>query len=181
MGKLVVISGPSGVGKGTIVKKLLNMDKNITVSTSVTTRGMRPGEINGKDYIFITRSEFEQKILAGEFAEYAEYSGNYYGTLISTINEILNADKILILEIDVQGAMQIKEKFKNAKFVFIAPPSLEELKNRLIGRNTETFDIIEKRLAQVNRELEQSEKFDNVVINDDLEIATYNVYNLIKK
>ena len=180
-GKLVVISGPSGVGKGTIVKRLLDIDKDITVSISATTRNMRPGEVDGKDYIFMTKDKFEKEIANNSFVEYAQYSGNYYGTLISTVKNILNEGKILILEIDVQGAFQIKEKFSDAKLIFIAPPSVEELKKRLIGRNTEAIEVIEKRMAQVDREISSSNKFDSIVINDDLEVATSEIYNLIKK
>jgi len=174
-GNLVVISGPSGVGKGTIVKKILEKDENITVSISATTRSMRSGEINGKSYYFLSKEEFENKIKHNEFAEYANYAGNYYGTLCSTINDVLKSGKHLILEIEVQGAFQIKEKYPDAKLIFIMPPNIEELKNRLVNRNTEDEATINLRLAQVEREFNQAKKFDIHIVNDDLMLAVDNV------
>ena len=179
-GKLIVISGPSGVGKGTIVRRLISMDSNITVSISATTRDKRNGEIDGKDYIFMSKAEFLTNIKENKFAEYAEYAGNYYGTLVSTIENVLNDGKILILEIEVQGAKQVKNKFPNAKLIFIAPPSIKELKNRLINRNTDSEEAISKRLAQVDREIEASKQFNEIIVNDDLDVATQAVMNLIK-
>lgn len=174
-GNLVVISGPSGVGKGTIVKKLLEIDKNITVSISATTRKMRTGEIDGQSYYFLEKEEFENKIKNNEFAEFAQYAGNYYGTLCSTINEVLSSGKHLILEIEVQGAFQIKEKYPEAKLIFIMPPSMTELKSRLVNRQTEDEETIKLRLAQVDREFEQAKEFDIHIVNDELDNAVNKV------
>ncbi len=170
-GNLVVISGPSGVGKGTIVKKIIETDENIKVSVSATTRSMRKGEVDGISYHFLTKEEFEENIKNNNFAEYANYAGNYYGTMCSTINDVLNSGKHLILEIEVQGAFQIKEKYPEAKLIFIMPPNLDELKSRLVNRNTEDEETIKLRLAQVDREFEQAKKFDIHIVNDDLDKA----------
>ena len=170
-GKLIVISGPSGVGKGTIVKKLLAADSKLALSISATTRQKRAGEMNGREYYFLSKEDFENKINENKFAEYAQYAGNYYGTLCSTIDEIRATGKHLILEIEVQGAEQIKEKYPDAKLIFIMPPNLAELKKRLTERNTETEEAIRVRLAQVDREIAKSKIFDAKIINDNLEIA----------
>lgn len=170
-GKLIVIAGPSGVGKGTIVKKLLANDSNLALSISATTRSKRTGEIDGREYYFLSKEEFEKKIKEEKFAEYAQYAGNYYGTLCSTIDDIRNAGKHLILEIEVQGAEQIKAKYPDAKLIFIMPPNLAELKKRLTERNTENEEAIKLRLAQVDREIAKSKNFDAKIVNDDLEIA----------
>lgn len=170
-GKLIVIAGPSGVGKGTIIKKLLATDSKLTLSTSATTRRRRAGEVDGREYYFLSRTEFEENIKAGKFAEYAEYAGNYYGTLCSTIDDALKLGKYLILEIEVKGAAQIREKYPDAKLIFIMPPNLAELKNRLANRNTENEEVIKLRLAQVDREIAKANDFDHKIVNDNLEIA----------
>ena len=178
-GKLIVISGPSGVGKGTIVRKLLASNANFALSISATTRNKREGEVHGREYYFLSKDEFKKNIAENNFAEYAEYAGNYYGTMCSTINEKLSEGKILILEIEVQGAFQIKEKYPNAKLIFIMPPNLAELKRRLTDRKTETPEVIETRLAQVDREIAKSKEFDARIVNDDLELATLAVQEVI--
>ena len=171
-GKLIVISGPSGVGKGTLVKKLLKADESFALSISSTTRTKREGEVHGREYYFLSREEFENKIKNNQFAEYAEYAGNYYGTDYTVIKSMLSLGRNLILEIDVQGAMQIKEKFPNAKLIFILPPNLAELKKRLTNRHTENEETIKLRLAQVDREISKSNSFDVKIVNDDIELAT---------
>ena len=178
-GKLIVISGPSGVGKGTIVKKLLENNSDFALSISATTRKMRPGEVDGREYYFFSKEDFEKAIKENKFAEYANYAGNYYGTLCSTIDRELASGKTLLLEIDVQGAFQIKEKYQNSKLIFIMPPNISELKKRLTGRNTDSEEAIKNRLSQVDRELECSKKFDHTVINDNLELATQIMIKII--
>lgn len=178
-GKLIVIAGPSGVGKGTIIKKILSSDSNLALSISATTRPKREGEINGREYHFITREEFEENIKKNNFAEYAEYAGNYYGTLCTTIDEMLSLGKNLILEIEVNGAQQIRQKYPDAKLIFIMPPNLAELKKRLTQRNTDNENDIKIRLAQVDREIAKSKDFDVRIINDNIEIATLAVLEAI--
>ncbi len=178
-GKLIVIAGPSGVGKGTIVKKLLASDANLALSVSATTRPKREGEVNGREYYFLSNEEFLKQIKDGNFAEYAQYAGNYYGTMCYTIDKKLAEGKYLILEIEVNGAKQIKEKYPDAKLIFIMPPNLAELKNRLKTRNTENEETIKLRLAQVDREIAQAKNFDIKIINDNLEIATLEIHEAI--
>ena len=179
-GKIIVISGPSGVGKGTIVKELLKATSDFSLSVSSTTRKPRIGEENGREYWFISKEEFLNGIKNNEFVEYAQFTDNFYGTRISNIENSVNAGKNIILEIEVQGAMQIKNKFKDSTLIFIMPPNAKELKNRLISRNTESQEAINLRLAQVDRELKESEKFDYRVINDDLNEAVIEILNIIK-
>lgn len=167
-GKLFVISGPSGVGKGTLVG-LLAKEPDVWVSVSATTRAPREGEVDGKDYFFMTKEEFERKVSEGGFIEWAEYSGNRYGTLKDVVHEHLDAGQNVILEIEVQGAAQVKEKIPEAKLIFIAPPSLEELETRLRGRGTETDEVIVRRLETAKVELEEKMKYDIVLVNDDLD------------
>ena len=170
-GKLIVISGPSGVGKGTIVRKLLAHDNNFCLSVSATTRKKRPGEVDGKDYYFFTKEQFEEFIEQNKFAEFANYAGNYYGTLCDTINRDLFKGRVLLLEIDVQGAFQIKEKYPEAKLIFIMPPNLTELKRRLIERHTDSDEAIKNRLSQVDREISCAKYFDVKIVNDEIELA----------
>ena len=178
-GKLLIISGPSGVGKGTIVKQVIKKETNTLLSVSSTTRKPRPNEVNGTDYYFISKDEFEKKISNNEFAEYANYAGNYYGTDKSAIQNILSQGKNLILEIDVQGALQIKKIYNDAISIFILPPNIDELKHRLIGRNTEDISTINLRLSQVDRELNSSDLFDYKIINDDLYVAVGKIIKII--
>jgi guanylate kinase len=169
-GKLFVISAPSGCGKGTILSEILK-DENFYYSVSATTRAPRAGEVDGVNYRFLSREEFENLIQSGNMLEYAEYCGNYYGTPLDKVNENLSLGKNVLLEIEVQGAMQVKEKVPDAVFIFIAPPSLETLKQRLLKRNTEDEDVINQRIKTAEKELEFKDKYDFVVINDDLEVA----------
>ena len=178
-GKLIVISGPSGVGKGTIVRKLLEQDNKLSLSVSATTRKKRLGEVAGRDYYYFTKEQFEEFIEENKFAEYAKYAGHYYGTLCSSVNMELAKGKYLLLEIDVQGAFQIKEKYPDAKLIFIMPPNLSELKNRLLDRNTETPEAIKHRLSQVDREISCAKYFDIKIVNDDIELATLAVLEAI--
>ncbi|MFA6988600.1 MAG: guanylate kinase [Candidatus Gastranaerophilaceae bacterium] len=178
-GILFVIAGPSGVGKGTLVKMLLEKHPEIKLSISATTRKPRKGEIDGVHYFFISKEKFLEKIGKEEFIEWAEFSGNYYGTYFKTVEDSLNSGRDIILEIEVQGAKQIKEKLSQSKLIFILPPSKEELKNRLIGRNSETEEAIKNRLAQVEREYKEAEKFDFKVVNDNLETALVALEELI--
>jgi guanylate kinase len=179
-GKFIVISGPSGVGKGTICNRLLN-ELNAWYSVSTTTRAPRDGEINGVNYFFVTKEEFENKIKEGEFLEYNIYNGNYYGTskeiAVDKINEGIN----VFSEIDVNGAHNIKKVFPDALLIYIAPPSIEVLKERLISRGTESIEKINQRLEIAEKELKEVDFYDYVVINDDLDKATDEVRNIITK
>ncbi len=175
MEKLFVISGPSGVGKGTVIKRFLEQNPQFALSVSCTTRPPRPNEIPGVNYFFLTRSEFETAAAAGEFLEWAEFAGNLYGTR----RENIRGGKI-ILEIDTQGALQVKEKLgENATLIFIAPPSFEDLEKRLRGRGTEDEETVQKRLNIVKNELELSKQFDHRIINDDIDDAARNLEALI--
>ena len=168
--KLMVVSGPSGVGKGTIVKTLIKRRSDVVESVSCTTRAPREGETHGKEYFFLTKEEFLERLEKQDFLEYDEHFGNYYGTPISFVEEMLKT-KSVILEIDVVGALNVKKRLPEAVLVMIVPPSVEELKRRLEGRETETAEQIENRLSRLEYELSQKEKYDFVVINDDLEQA----------
>ncbi|MFJ8234420.1 guanylate kinase [Ureibacillus sp. NPDC094379] len=171
-GLLIVLSGPSGVGKGTVRKELFSQaGTNYEYSISMTTRSPREGEVDGVDYFFKSRVEFEELIEQGGLLEHAEFVGNYYGTPLAYVNETLEAGRDVFLEIEVQGAAQIREKLPEALFIFLAPPSLSELQNRLIGRGTETEDIIQKRIATAREELEMMSLYDYVVENDEIQKA----------
>lgn len=166
-GLKIVLSGPSGSGKGTIVKELIK-DEQFLLSISATTRIPRQGEEDGVHYFFKTRETFEKMIKANELLEYAEFCGNYYGTPKRFIDESVRQGKDVILEIEVAGAMQIKRIYPDAVFIFVVPPSLTELESRLIGRNTEVREVINRRLARAREELEFYKQYDYVVINDRL-------------
>ena len=180
-GNLYIISGPSGVGKGTLVKMFLKAHPEIKLSISATTRKPREGEKEGEHYYFIDKELFLKQIEEGKFVEWTEFSGNYYGTYYKTIKDSLELGNSLILEIEVNGAMQVKEKLKDAVLIFILPPSFEELQKRLILRGTETEDAIKTRLEQVQRELKQSEGYDKKLINNDLDIALKELEDYIKE
>ena len=177
--KLLVISGSSGVGKGTIIKSLLEKCPDLNLSVSCTTRGMRSGEVHGVNYFYLTREEFQAGIDNEEFLEWAEFSGNFYGTRKSYIDNCLKNNKNILLEIDTQGALQIKRKMPEAILIFIAPPSLDELEARLRGRHTETEDAIQKRLNFVKLELENSKQYDYIVVNDKVENAVSKIISII--
>lgn len=170
-GTLVVISGPSGAGKGTICEALKAKNPNVWLSISCTSREIRPGDIANETYFFLTKQEFEEKITKDEFLEYAVYNDQYYGTPKDKIEEQLNQGKDVILEIEVQGAIQIKEKLPEAIFIFIMPPSMEELKFRLKNRKTESEEKVLKRFQRAYQEINEITKYNYVVVNDKLETA----------
>lgn len=170
-GLLIVISGPSGAGKGTICKELLNKNDDLYISVSATTRNPRDGEIDGVNYYFIDRSEFMKKIEADDFLEYAEVYGNFYGTPKSKVEEMLLSGKNVILEIDIQGALKVKENSKEGIFVFILPPSMEELKQRIIKRGSETTESLMTRFKSAYQEINYVSKYNYAVVNDQVEEA----------
>ena len=177
-GLLLVISGPSGVGKGTVCRELLN--DTTVLSVSATTRAPRDGEKDGVNYFFYDKKKFENMIENNELMEWAEYCDNYYGTPRSFVEEHINQGKNVILEIEVQGAMHIKEEHPEGVYIFILPPSLEELRNRIIGRGTETEDVIDNRMAQVTRELSFAGEYQYLVENDKIEQAVEDIRSIIR-
>lgn len=168
--KLIVVSGPSGVGKGTIVKTLTKRRSDVVESVSCTTRAPRQGEVHGREYYFLSKAEFLRRVAENDFLEYDEHFGNYYGTPKSFVRETLK-EKSVILEIDVVGALNAKKAFPDCVLVMIAPPSEEELKNRLISRGTESEEEVQNRLSRLAYELSQKDKYDFIIVNDDLETA----------
>jgi len=179
-GLLIVLSGPSGVGKGTVRKELFSQpDTAFEYSVSATTRLPRAGEINGVDYFFKSREEFEEMIKQDQLLEYAEFVGNYYGTPVEYVRETLDAGKDVFLEIEVQGASQVRRKFPEGLFIFLAPPSLSELENRIVTRGTETEDIIKGRMRAAREEIEMMELYDYVVENDRVESAAERVKAIV--
>ena len=177
-GKLFVLSGPSGVGKGTICKKLLeNID--LEISVSATTRKPREGEIEGVSYFFVNHDRFEDMIQKGEFLEHAEVFGNYYGTPKQKVLDKLAWGKDVLLEIDVQGAMQVKENYPESITIFVCPPSLSTLKHRLAGRGTESAESLNQRIAKALTEIEMLKNYDYYIVNDELDDAVKNVKSII--
>ncbi|MCZ2257081.1 guanylate kinase [Sporosarcina sp. G11-34] len=171
-GLLIVLSGPSGVGKGTVRKELFTQpNTNYEYSVSMTTRNPREGEVDGADYFFKSRDEFEQLIKEGGLLEYAEYVGNYYGTPLDYVNATLDAGRDVFLEIEVVGAAQVRKQVPDGLFIFLAPPSLSALEDRLIGRGTESADIIKSRVMKAREELEMMNLYDYVVENDEVQNA----------
>lgn len=180
-GILTVVSGFSGAGKGTIMKELLaKYEQNYALSISATTRAPRPGEKDGVEYFFKSREEFEKMIAAGELIEYAQYVGNYYGTPKAYVGKQLEAGRDVILEIEIQGALKVREQFPDALLLFVTPPSADELKKRLIGRGTESMEVIENRLARALEEAEGLEEYDYLVVNDVLEECVEEVHEIIQ-
>ncbi|MTV47628.1 guanylate kinase [Heliobacillus mobilis] len=171
-GVLLVISGPSGAGKGTLSRLLLSKQKQLKLSISATTRPPRCGEIHGEHYYFLGKDDFEQQIEENNFLEYAQVYDNYYGTPLKPVEESLSNGQDVLLEIDIQGALQVKGRYPEAALIFIAPPSLDELAKRIYGRGTDSPEVIEKRLSLASAELEFIDKYDYCVINDDAEWAT---------
>ncbi len=178
-GNLIVLSGPSGCGKSTISQELMKDNKNIIESVSMTTRNIRQGEVDGKDYYFLSKEEFEKNIQDGKLLEYALYSDNYYGTPKDNVTQKINQGLDVILVIEIQGALQVKEKFKEAIFIFILPPSIKELKKRLDNRKTETNEQLFKRFQAMYKEINEVKKYNYVVINDNLEDAVNNAKSII--
>lgn len=171
-GILIVLSGPSGVGKGTVRKEIFSHpDTSFDYSISMTTRVPREGEVDGVDYFFKTQEEFKTLIEQGKLLEYAEFVGNYYGTPVDYVRETLEKGKDVFLEIEVQGARQVREKFPDGLFIFLVPPSLSELKNRIVTRGTETEDIINNRMTVAKEEIEMMHLYDYVVENDQIDHA----------
>ena len=177
--KLFIISGSSGVGKGTIIKSLLARRSDMKLSISYTTRQPRPNEVEGVNYFYITREEFMKAVENDEFLEWAEFSGNCYGTNKSYVQKRLANDEHVLLEIDTQGALQIKKKMPEAVLIFVAPPSYEELVARLRGRHTESEEAIQKRLNFVETEKENSKYYDYIVVNDEVERAVEEIDKII--
>ncbi len=168
-GMLIVLSGPSGTGKGTVCKALLNRLNDISLSISATTREPRTGEIHGKHYFFTKREEFEDRIGRGEFLEYANVFSNYYGTPKSFVDEMLASGKDVLLEIDVQGALKVKENSPDGVFIFLVPPSMAELEKRIRSRGTETEEKIRERLGKAGAEMDLMDKYDYVIVNDEVD------------
>lgn len=178
-GILIVVSGFSGAGKGTLMKKLLERYDNYALSISMTTRSPRTGEEHGKHYFFVDRNEFEAHIENDGFIEYAEYCGNYYGTPRAYVEKCLKEGRDVILEIEIQGALKIKNKFPDAVLVFVTPPDAKELKRRLAGRGTETKDVIRKRLLRAVEEAQGVENYDYIVVNDRLEKCVEDIHAIV--
>lgn len=179
-GILVVVSGFSGAGKGTLMKQLVKTYDTYALSVSMTTRSPRPGEEEGKEYFFVTPEKFEEKIAAEGLIEYAVYCGNYYGTPREYVEMQLERGKDVILEIEIQGALKVKERFSSALLLFVTPPSMKELKRRLLGRGTETEDVVRSRLSRACEEAEGIEKYDYLVVNDDLDTCVKEMHALIQ-
>ncbi len=180
MAMVFVITGPSGVGKGTLIRGLLERVPELELAVSATTRKPRPGERDGVDYHFLAPEEFAARVAAGDLVEHAEYSGNMYGTLRCELERRVAAGKPVVLEIEVQGARQVREAIPDAVAVFIAPPSLEGLRARLVGRGTDTPEQVEERLRTAERELQARREFSHVVVNDRLEDATAELVAIVR-
>ena len=178
--KVFVITGPSGVGKGTLIKRLLGACPNLELSISATTRKPREGEVDGRDYHFLSREEFDRRIDAGDFLEFATYSGNRYGTLRSEVERRLEAGHSVVLEIEVQGAQQVRAAKEDSVQIFIAPPDPSVLRERLLGRGTDSEEAIDRRLEVAKQELAVQEDFDYQVVNDDLDRAAAELVGIVR-
>lgn len=179
LGKLIVLTGPSGVGKGTLMQQILQRHPELYYSISATTRSPRAGEENGKNYYFISRSEFEKLVTQGEFLEWAEFAGNCYGTPRAAVLEQIQSGKFVILEIELEGARQIKASYPNAVSIFILPPSFPELEKRIRGRGQDSEEAISRRLCRAQEEINAANEFDIQIINDDLETALQQIENIL--
>ena len=179
-GKLIVISAPSGCGKSTVVHALMDRRPNLRFSISATTRAPRDGEVDGKDYFFVTRERFEEMIAQEEFLEYASYVDNYYGTPNKALNEQLAEGYDVILDIETQGAFQVKQKRPDALMIFLMPPSFEELERRLVGRGKDSPEVIKNRLKVAEYECSLAGKYDYVIVNDDVERAAQEFLDIIE-
>jgi guanylate kinase len=181
-GKLIVLSAPSGCGKTTIAKAILHRHPRMLFSVSATTRPRREGEVNGKDYFFMTKTEFEERIRKGDLVEWEEIYDNYYGTLKSETNKALQQGRVMLFDVDVKGGLSIRQHFHNdSLLIFIKPPSFEVLRKRLEGRKTEGFESFKRRMERVPMELEKGNEFDFQVVNDDLQKAIDEVDIIIRK
>lgn len=180
-GLLIVFSGPSGVGKGTVRQEIFSTpDHKFEYSVSMTTRAQRPGEVDGKDYFFRSREEFEELIRNGQMLEYAEYVGNYYGTPLTYVNETLDKGIDVFLEIEVQGALQVKKKVPDAVFIFLTPPDLNELQERLVGRGTDSEEVIAQRIERAREEIALMSEYDYAIVNDEVPLAADRVKRVIE-
>ena len=180
-GLLIVFSGPSRVGKGTVRQEIFSTpDHKFEYSVSMTTRQKRPGEVDGVDYFFRTREEFEELIKNGQMLEYAEYVGNYYGTPLTYVNETLDKGIDVFLEIEVQGALQVKKKVPDGVFIFLTPPDLDELKDRLVGRGTDSEEVIRQRIERAKEEIALMREYDYAVVNDEVPLAAERVKRIIE-
>lgn len=180
-GLLIVFSGPSGVGKGTVRQEIFSTpDHKFEYSVSMTTRAQRPGEVDGKDYFYRSREEFEELIRNGQMLEYAEYVGNYYGTPLTYVNETLDKGIDVFLEIEVQGALQVKKKVPDAVFIFLTPPDLNELQERLVGRGTDSEEVIAKRIERAREEIALMSEYDYAIVNDEVPLAAERVKRVIE-
>lgn len=179
-GILIVVSGFSGAGKGTLMKRLVEEYDSYALSISATTRAPRPGEEDGREYFFLSREQFEQKIADKALIEYAEYCGNYYGTPRDYVEKELADGRDVILEIEIQGALKIREQYPNALLLFVSTPSAKELRRRLSGRGTETEEVIDRRLHRAAQEAGGIEEYDYIVINDDLETCVRELHEIIE-
>ena len=179
-GILIVVSGFSGAGKGTLMKRLVQDYDNYALSVSATTRSPRPGEEDGREYFFLQKEQFEQKIAENGLIEYARYCDNYYGTPRKYVEEQLAQGKDVILEIEIQGALKVKKQYPDALLLFVMPPSAAELRNRLVGRGTETPEVIEKRMHRAMEEAEGIENYEYLVVNDDLDSCVRQLHEIIK-
>ena len=180
-GLLIVFSGPSGVGKGTVRQEIFSTpDHKFEYSVSMTTRAQRPGEVDGKDYFFRSREEFEELIRNGQRLEYAEYVGNYYGTPLTYVNETLDKGIDVFLEIEVQGALQVKKKVPDAVFIFLTPPDLNELQERLVGRGTDSEEVIAQRIERAREEIALMSEYDYAIVNDEVPLAAERVKRVIE-
>lgn len=180
-GLLIVFSGPSGVGKGTVRQEIFSTpDHQFEYSVSMTTRPKRPGEVDGVDYFFRTREEFKELIKKGQMLEYAEYVGNYYGTPLTYVNETLDKGIDVFLEIEVQGALQVKKKVPDGVFIFLTPPDLDELKDRLVGRGTDSEEVICQRIERAKEEIALMREYDYAVVNDEVPLAAERVKRIIE-
>ena len=178
-GILIVVSGFSGAGKGTLMKRLVEEYDGYALSISATTREPRPGEEDGREYFFLSREQFEKRIVEHALIEYAEYCGNYYGTPRDYVEKELSGGRDVILEIEIQGALKIKEQYPDALLLFVSTPDAAELRRRLSGRGTETEEVIQERLCRAAKEAEGIEAYDYIVINDDLETCVKELHGII--
>ncbi|MGM3308624.1 guanylate kinase [Anabaena sp. WFMT] len=179
LGKLIVLTGPSGVGKGTLMRSLLQRHPELYYSVSVTTRSPRPGETNGENYYFISRNDFEQLVAQGEFLEWAEFAGNYYGTPRAAVLDHIQSGKLVVLEIELEGARQIRASFPSAHSIFILPPSFSELEKRIRGRGQDSQEAIARRLHRAEEEIKAANEFDTQIVNDDFDTAVNQIETVV--
>lgn len=179
-GLLIIVSGFVGSGKGTIMKRMVEEYENYALSVSMTTRAPRPGEVHGREYFFVSKEEFERKIKEGGLIEYASYVENYYGTPRAYVEEQMAAGKDVVLEIEIQGALKVRERYPDAVLIFVLPPSVEELYRRLKNRGTETEDVVRKRMSRAAEEAGIIERYDYIMINDEVAGSVRRLHNLIE-